>query len=206
MALSTHTPDDRSQDQDRRPCLLVCNWSADEPVWDLIEDLSGIPWQAEGTRTELVPPSVDMVSLANDLAHKLLDQDARALLLIGRTRHEGAARIQLRAEIPNDNGQRLSQDGPGVVRSTAPAAQISEALTKARIPVIASSDNEIDDGSRLLYEVLTRLDDRLETTPAIALLRFPEAMPETTIAQAVKGAANVMTQHLAPLPRFAPAR
>lgn len=205
MAISTHISDERSQDQDRRPLLLVCNWSATDPVWDMVEDLSGVPWQPEGIRTELVEPAADITALAENLADQLDHQDARALLLIGRTQHEGPARLQLRAEIPQKNGQRLSQDGPGVVRATAPAGQILEAVTKARVSIVASSENEADDGSRLLYEILTRLDERLET-PAVALIRFPKSMPETAIAHTIKSAVHVMTQHLSHAPRFNAAR
>ncbi|WP_312136839.1 hypothetical protein [Brevundimonas sp.] len=201
MAISTHISDERSQDQDRRPLLLVCNWSATDPVWDMVEDLSGVPWQPEGIRTELVEPSTDISAQAQYLADQLDQQGARALLLIGRTRHEGPARVQLRAEIPQENGQRLSHDGPGVVRSTAPAGQIIEAATKARVSIIASSENEADDGSRLLYEILSRLDERLET-PSVALIRFPHSMPEAAIAHTVKSAIIVMTQHLSNAPRY----
>lgn len=201
MALSTYLSDERSQDQDRRPLLLVCNWSAAHPVWDMVEDLSGVPWEPEGVRTELVDGNDDIPVQAEILASQLNSQEARALLLIGRTRHDGPARVQLRAEIPQLDGQRQSHDGPGVARSTAPAGQIIEAATKAHISIVASSENEADEGSRLLYEVLVRLDERSET-PAVALIRFPHMMSEAAIAQTIKSAVIVMTQNLAPLPRF----
>lgn len=200
---STHSEDHLD---DRRPCLLVCNWSLEDPAWDLIEDLSGVPWQAEGVRTVLVEPQEDIRQLAAELADKLIQHEARALLLIGRTRHEtGPARLQLRTEVPQNNGQRLTENGPGVVRSTAPAAQIIEAVSKVRVSIVASSENEPDEGSRLLYEILIHLEDLMETPP-VALLRFPHSMPEPIVALTVKSTATAMTQNLTPLPRFASAR
>lgn len=205
MALSTHLPQDRDPGHDRRPTILVCNWSKQNPAWDLVEDLSGIPWQPETARTELVEPSDDMGTLAEQLAGRLLSHDVRALLLIGRTRHEGPARIQLRAEIPQANGKRISTDTPGVVRATGPTGDILDAVAKARVSIVASSEHEPDEGSALLYDLLTRMEETLET-PAISLVRFPASMPEASIAQAVKATVVVMTQNLTPLPRVGSAR
>lgn len=200
MALSTQTGQD-----DRRPTILICNWSPTNPAWDLVEDLSGVPWQPEGVQTELVEGADDIITLSQGLADRLLNRDARAVLLIGHTRHEGPARLQLRAEIPHENGKRISPDGPGVVRSTGPAADIIEAVAKAHVSIVASSEHEPDPGSDLLYDLLNRLGDSLETPP-VTLLRFPASMTETSIAQAVKCAVVVMTQNLTPLPRFGSSR
>ena len=201
MALSTQFPQDRESDHDRRPSILICNWSVTDPVWDLVEDLSGVPWQPDAARTELVEPTGDIADLSRQLADRLINHDVRAVLLIGRTRHEGAARVQLRAEIPHENGKRISDVAPGVVRSTGPAGDIIEAVAKAHVSIIASSEHEPDEGSELLYDLLTRMEDTMET-PAITLLRFPVSMTETAIAQTVKAAVVVMTQNLTPLPRF----
>lgn len=200
MALSTQSSHD-----DRRPTILICNWSTTHPAWDLVEDLSGVPWQPEGVLTELIEGKSDIPLLSQNLADRLLSRDAQAVLLIGRTRHEGPARLQLRAEIPHENGKRISPDGPGVVRSTGPAADIIEAVTKAHVAIVASSEHEPDEGSELLYGLLNRIGDSLETPP-VALLRFPASMPEASIAQAVKCAVVVMTQNLTPLSRFGSGR
>ncbi|WP_297799731.1 hypothetical protein [uncultured Brevundimonas sp.] len=202
MALTTPHHQELTGGDDRRPCILICNWSATQPVWDLVEDLSGVPWEPQGVRTELVDPGQSPAELAISLAERLGRPDVRRLLLVGRTKHDGPVRLQLRAEIPLHDGQRLSHDGPGIVRSTAPTADILEALAKAHVPAVATSENEADAGSELLYDVLSRLDGSLET-PAVAMMRFPYLMTEGMIAQAVKSAATVMTQHLTPLPRFA---
>ena len=203
MALSTQTPP--AADHDRRPTILVCNWSNTEPAWDLVEDLSGVPWQPECARTELVERSGDIPTLAAQLADRLINHDVRALLLIGRTKHEGPARLQLRAEIPQENGKRISPDAPGVVRSTGPAGDILDAVAKAHVSIVASSEHEPDEGSELLYDLLTRMEATMET-PAVTLLRFPASMTEASIAQAVKASVVVMTQNLTPLPRFGSGR
>lgn len=200
MALSTQSAHD-----DRRPTILICNWSSTNPAWDLVEDLSGVPWQPEGVQTELVEGDSNIDSLAESLAERLLSRDARAVLLIGHTRHEGAARLQLRAEIPHQNGIRISADGPGVVRSTGPAADILDAVAKAHVSIVASSEHEPDEGSELLYGLLNRIGESLETPP-VALLRFPASMTEASIAQAVKSAVIVMTQNFTQAPRFGAGR
>jgi len=182
---------------DRSPCIIVCNWAGDELVWDLVEDLSGIPWNPDNARTELIVGGANTEALAAELVQKLVSQQARALLLIGRTRYDGPARLQIRAEIPKTEGARFSENGPGVVRPTAPTSDILEAAAKAKVALVASSQTEEDDGSALLYLVMAALEDHLET-PAVAMIRFPHAMPESSIATTVKTAATVMTQHMAP--------
>lgn len=185
-------------DHERIPCIIVCNWSGNDPVWDLVEDLSGIPWNPDNARTELIVGGSDIEALAAELVQKLVSQQARALLLIGHTRYDGPARLQIRAEIPKTEGARFSENGPGVVRSTAPTSDILEAANKAKVALVASSQTEEDEGSALLYRIMAALEDHLET-PAVAMIRFPHAMPESSIATTVKTAATVMTQHMAPL-------
>lgn len=186
---------------DRRPCIMVCNWAGDGPVWDMVEDLTGVPWQPENARSELVTVGTDMAEMAGLLAERLSSQQARALLLIGRTGHEGPALLQMRAVVPTRDGQRMDEASPGVVRATAPIPDIIQAITAARVPVMTTSRSEDDAGSELLYRVMTSLDD-LHETPSVALLRFPHSMSEACIAPAVKAAATAMTQHMAPAPRF----
>ena len=170
-------------------------------VWDLVEDLSGVPWNPTHARTELVEGHGDIQALANALVGKLLNHEARALLLLGRTKHDGPARLQIRAEVPKVEGRRSDHESPGVVRATAPTADILAAVKSAKVPMIASSDAEDDAGSRLLYAVMTSLENIFET-PAVGLMRFPSSMGEQSVSHAVKAAATVMTQHLAPQTRF----
>lgn len=191
---------DRTQSDDRRPCILICNWDATRPVWDLVEDLSGVPWHPDNARSELINGNGDTLALAQALASCLQRGDARALLLLGHTRHAGPARLQLRAEAPHEDGVRVDYDMPGVVRATAPAADILHAVTKANVAIVATSDAEEDAGSALLYHVMTLLGDDAETL-AVAMLRFAPASTEATIASAVKATASVMTQHLSPQAR-----
>jgi len=160
----------------------------------LVEDLTGVPWAPDNARTELIEGVTDAENLARDLVSRLISHEARALLLIGRTRYEGPARLQIRAELPKTDGHRLSEDGPGVVRATAPAAAILEAAANAKVALVASSEAEDDAGSALLYRIMTALEDHLET-PAIAMIRFPFGMAEPQVAATIKAAATVLTQH-----------
>ena len=184
----------QSHEDSRRPCIIICNWDGGEPVWDLVEDLTGVPWAPDNARTELIEGVTDAENLARDLVSRLISHEARALLLIGRTRYEGPARLQIRAELPKTDGHRLSEDGPGVVRATAPAAAILEAAANAKVALVASSEAEDDAGSALLYRIMTALEDHLET-PAIAMIRFPFGMAEPQVAATIKAAATVLTQH-----------
>jgi len=192
---------DRFEDQSRLPCILVCNWSTGQMVWDLVEDLSGVLWNPANARTELVEGQQDTKALTELLVGKILDHEARAILLLGRTRHEGPARLQLRAEVPKIDGQRRDHQSPGVVRATAPTADILSAVKAAHVSLVASSDAEDDAGSHLLYSVMTALASTPEM-PAVALLRFPASMGEVPVSHAVKATITVMTQHLAPHSRF----
>lgn len=184
---------------DRRPAILICSWDAADPVWDLVEDLTGEPWNPPGARSVLVHGD-ETERLVQDLGDRLHSRKARALLLLGRTRHEGPIRLQIRAENRDgERGERLDPQGPGVVRATAPAADILQALADAKAPAVAASEAEDDPGSIILYRVLNALAD--EETPAVGLLRIPDGTPEQAIRQAVKAAAVAMTQHLTPQPR-----
>lgn len=200
MAVMDSQPD-RFEDQFRLPCILICNWSSGEMVWDLVEDLSGVTWNPANARTELIEGHSDTKELTDLLVGKLLNHEARAILLLGRTRHDGPARLQIRAEVPKIDGQRSDHESPGVVRATAPTADILSAVKDAKVALIASSDAEDDIGSRLLYSVMMALANTAEM-PAVALLRFPASMGEVPVSQVVKATVTVMTQHLAPQTRF----
>lgn len=195
-----HTPN--GPEGDRRPCILICNWDPANPAWDLVEDLSGVPWHPDQARSELVAGNTDVVALASDLVSRLQHREARALLLLGPTRYDGPIRLQIRAEIPKDDGERLDNESPGVVRATAPCADIIHAVSGTKVAIIPTSEAEDDAGSKLLYHIMTGLGDDAETL-AVALMRFPRSASEASVSAAIKAAATVMTQHLAPLPRVA---
>lgn len=185
---------------DYRPALVICAYDVDEAGWDPVEDLSGEPWNPTGART-LAVAGGEPEALATILSAHLDDRSCRGLLLVGRTRHSDAFRLQIRAENRSlDGARRLDELGPGMARSTAPTADMVRALNKLGLTADASSDSEDDAGSYLLYRVLSSLPDGPDT-PAIGLLRAPEHEPDATVQRAVKTAAQVMARHLSPLPR-----
>lgn len=185
---------------DYRPALVICAYDADEAGWDPVEDLSGEPWNPTGART-LAVAGGEPEALASVLSAHLDDRRCRGLLLVGRTRHSDAFRLQIRAENRSlDGGRRLDSLGPGLARATAPVAEIVRALNKAGLAASASSDSEDDAGSYLLYRILSSLPDGPDT-PAIGLLRAPEHEPDVAVQRAVKTAAQAMASHLSPLPR-----
>ena len=173
---------------DTRPGLVICAWAPGETAWDPVEDLSGEPWSPQGARTDPLAAD-DPERLADALVARLADPRRRALLLVGPTREGDRFRLQIRAENRTlDGTRRLTGAGPAVVRTTAPAAEMVQALREAGFAAEASSDAEADAGSYLLYRVLSALPDEADA-PSVGLLR------------AVKAAAQAMALHLSPLPR-----
>lgn len=184
---------------DRRPAIVICAYDRDEHGWDPVEDLSGNLWSPQGARTIAVE-AADPEALAATLASQVRDLGARAILLVGRTRRANDFRVQMRAENRKPDGARLDHTGPGVARSTAPVAEMVQALKDAGLIAAASSEAEDDAGSYLLYLVLTGLPDGPDS-PAIGLLRAPAGATDVAVQKGVKAAAMAMTRHLGALPR-----
>lgn len=186
---------------DRRPAIAICAWDLSFTAWDPVEDLSGDPWHPVGARTLPVPGNPSAEALAADLSERLRSGECGALLLVGRTVHPGAFRLQTRAENRSLNGaERLDHTGPGIARATAPAAEIVRALSDAGLNALAASDAEEDAGSYILYRILNDLPDG-PASPAIGLIRAPSDAPHAKVQLAVKTAASAIARHLAPLPR-----
>lgn len=185
---------------DRRPSIVICAYDADDDAWDLAEDLSGTPWSPDGART--VPIAADAPTrLAASLGEHLRSVDCRAVLLVGRTRRSERFRIQLRAENRTEDGSaRLIPTGPATARTTAPVADMVQALREAGLAVDASSDEDEDVGSFLLYSALNSLAEDTDTR-AIALLRAPMNVAPAIVAKGVKAAAAAIARNLSPLPR-----
>lgn len=186
---------DSAQRPDRRPGIAICAYDADDQGWDLVEDLSGQPWNPVGARTIAVSAGAPDL-MASTLTSHLLNGDCRAVLLIGRNRKSDSFRVQMRAENRDlTHRHRQTLTGPGVARTTAPVADIVRALNAAGLSVDASSEAEDDVGSYLLYRVLSELPEG-PNTPAIGLLRTPLPADEALIRKGVKAAANAIASHL----------
>ncbi len=186
---------------DRRPAIAICAWDPSFTAWDPVEDLSGDPWNPIGARTLPVPGSAEADALAAQLSDLLAKGECGALLLVGRTAHPGAFRVQMRAENRRlDGADRLDHTGPGVARATAPTAEIVRDLSAAGLNAVAASDAEEDAGSYILYRILNDLPDG-PASPAIGLIRAPSDVTDAKVQLAVKTAASAIARHLAPLPR-----
>ncbi|MGZ9098189.1 MAG: hypothetical protein ACXW3O_00670 [Brevundimonas sp.] len=185
---------------DFRPALAICAYDVGQTAWDAAEDLSGEPWNPAGARTLAVAADAPE-ALATVLSARLADPHVRGLLLVGRTAAGDGFRIQVRAlNRTLDGTRRLHDVGPGVVRATAPGADMVEALNAAGLPASVSSEAEDDAGSYLLYRILSDLPEGIDT-PAVGLLRAPLDASEAMVRRAVKAAAQAVADHLAPLPR-----
>ena len=186
---------------DRRPAIAICAWDPGFTAWDPVEDLSGDPWNPVGARTLPVAGSTEADALAAELSAMLANGECGALLLVGRTVHPGAFRLQMRAENRClDRSDRLDHTGPGIVRATAPTAEIVRDLAATGLNAMAASDAEEDAGSYILYRILNDLPDG-PAAPAIGLIRAPSDVPNAKVQAAVKTAASAIARHLAPLPR-----
>ncbi len=186
---------------DRRPAIAICAWDPSFTAWDPVEDLSGDPWNPIGARTLPVPGAAEADALAAELSALLARGECGALLLVGRTAHPGAFRVQMRAENRRlDGADRLDHTGPGVARATAPTAEIVRDLSAAGLNAVAASDAEEDAGSYILYRILNDLPDG-PASPAIGLIRAPSDVTDAKVQLAVKTAASAIARHLAPLPR-----
>ena len=184
---------------DRRPAMVICAYDPGERAWDPVEDLSGEPWNPPGARTVAVA-AADPQALAGILSEHLKQTDCRAILLVGRTHRAGQFGVQMRAENRNLAGAKLTHTGPALARATAPVADMVRDLNAAGLSAKASSDDEEDVGSFLLYSILTHLAEDVDV-PAVGLLRAPLDTPDHTVQRAVKIAASAIARHLAPLPR-----
>lgn len=188
---------------DRRPSIVICTYDADDCSWDAIEDLSGAVWNPVGARTITVAADTP-IRLAERLGEHLRAFDCRAVLLVGSTTSSDGFLIQMRA--PNrtlDGTGRLEVTGPAIARTTAPVAEMVRAIKAAGLDANASSLEEEDAGSFLLYSLLAGLPDNADA-PAIGLLRAPAGMGPETLDKGVKAAAAAMARHLSPLPRARP--
>lgn len=185
---------------DLRPAILICAYDIDDPVWDPVEDLSGLPWSPPGARTISVTGDAPG-TLADQLSASLNDPACRGLLLLGRTRHGDDFRIQTRAENRQPGGrERIETGAPGLARATAPVADMVRAMNTAGLAVSASSEGEEDDGDYLLFRILNALPDGVDA-PAVALLRAPADLTGAAVTAGVKAAAGAIALHLSPLPR-----
>lgn len=185
---------------DYRPALVICAYDVDEAGWDPVEDLSGEPWSPIGART-LAVAAGEPEALATVLSAHLGDRCCRGLLLVGRTAAEGEFRVQVRAVNRTLDGTRRHETvGPGVVRATAPGADMVQALKAAGLAASVSSEAEEDVGSYLLYRILSDLPEGVDA-PAVGLLRAPPEAGEQMVRRAVKVAIQAVADHLAPLPR-----
>jgi hypothetical protein len=185
---------------DLLPALVICAYEVGQTDWDPVEDLSGEPWNPVGARTMHVEADTPDL-LAARLSSHLTDPRCRGLLLVGRTSGGDGFRFQVRALNRSlDGTRRLETIGPGVVRATAPGADMVEALKAAGLAASVTSEAEDDAGSYLLYRILSDLPEGVDA-PAIGLLRAPPDAGEETVKRAVKAALQAVADHLAPLPR-----
>ena len=182
------------------PAILICAYDPGDDAWPLDDASSGPPWSPPGVRSITIPGG-DSEGLATRLSERLAQRGCRALLLVGRTQRGDGFRVQMRAEHHRpEDGETGYGTGPSLARTTAPVADIVEALHAAGLAAGASSESDDDAGSYLMYRILTALPDGVDV-PAVGLLRAPEGLPAELVRRGVKAAATAMAGRLGPISR-----
>ena len=188
--------------RDTRPGLIVCAFDRPRPGWDLVEDLMGRLWSPPGARTVMIAAD-QPVPLARSLHSELATPGVRGLLLVGNAEVGDEALIPLRALNRSADGvDRASDDGPGVVRSTAPAAEMIRALAQIGMVARIEPDGATGAGGYLLYQILASVPDT-ELAPSVGMVLLPPNLEPEATREAVKAAASAMATSLSPLPRAA---
>lgn len=184
----------------RHPTLAICGYDSSD-----LTLLSGLEIFERETQTgygrAMVLPPQTCTSLIEHLRGSDLTADVRAILLVGRTRNTDHIHLQMRAEnaAPRSQG-KLVHNGPAMARSTAPITAIVEALKAEGFEATATSHEDNDQGSALLYSSLTALEDRPDALP-IGLMRVPENLDSEGVARSVRIASDAIGRTVSPVAR-----
>lgn len=179
---------------DRRPSIAILPWDKGFRAWDPHDSASGSAWHPSGARiVNLTPDADDLAQVVTDM---VVNQQVAAVLLVGRTSSSGKIHVQTRAEnrIPGTL-QRDTPLGAGIVRATLSTADVLRDLDQAGLAAHARSEAEDDEGSHLLFRILSQLSDHA-ATPPIGLMRLPRDMAPAQVNQAIRTVATSISRHL----------
>ena len=198
------------------PRLLLAGFGAyaevpDNPAARVVERLTAQGWAPAGAelRGRVIP--VSWTAAPNAVLDAARALRADAVLLLAAIPLGSDFRVEMRAQ--NRVGRRRADadgrlwgearilpTGPGVVRATAPVAEMVKAIKAAGCPVRASSDSGDFVGNFTFYRLLAELGPD-EADPAVGCLAIPARKGLDIVEHAVKAAVEAFAKSLtAPLP------
>lgn len=194
------------------PRLLLAGFgpyaqSPENPAGLVVEALMAQAWAPEGVRFhgKIVRPAWS--SAAEELLETARTYACDGVLLLAASTRAAEFRVEMRAQNrvsrrradvdgrlwPND---RILPTGPGVVRATAPIADMVQAIQAAGLPARASSESGDFVGNFTLYRLLTEFGcDNAEH--AVGCLSIPVGSSPGPVEAAVKAATRAFALRLA---------
>lgn len=208
-------------DAKEAPRLLLAGFGGyaqvpDNPSARVVERLAAQGWapSAAALSACVLPVSWTAAPAAAIEAARTLR--AQAVLLLAAATQGGDFRVEMRAQNrasrrrPDVEGRLWGEDrilptGPGVVRATAPVAEMVQAIKAAGCPVRASSESGDFVGNFTFYRLLAELGPE-DAGRAVGCLAIPARMDLDLAEHAVKAAAEAFAMVLrAPLAEALPA-
>jgi pyrrolidone-carboxylate peptidase len=198
------------------PRLLLAGFGTytqvpDNPAARVVERLTALGWSPAGVPLSgcVIPVSWTAAPAAVLDAARTLRADA--ILLLAATPQGSDFRVEMRAQ--NRVGRRRADadgrlwgddrilpTGPGVVRATAPVAEMMQAIKAAGCPVRASSDSGDFVGNFTFYRLLAELGAEDLGRP-VGCLGISARFDLDLVERAVKAAVQAFAKSLsAPLP------
>ena len=195
------------------PRLLLAGFgpfpqAPDNPAGRVVERLIAQAWSPAGARLsgKVVPVSWSRAPEEVLAAAQTFGCDA--ILLLASSSRAQDVRVEMRAQ--NRVGRRRAdgeglyweQDrilptGPGVVRATAPVAEMVQAIKAAGLPARASSESGDFVGNFTLYRLLAELGEGAGR--AVGCLGIPLRLDLDDVERAVKAAAEAFASRLSAL-------
>jgi pyrrolidone-carboxylate peptidase len=175
----------------------------DNPAGRVVERLNAQAWTPGGVTLigRVIPVSWTGATAA--VLDAVAELDAVAVLLLTRAALSSEYRVEMRARNRASNhrtdadgklwGQaRILATGPGVVRVTAPVAEMVEAIRSTGLPAQATSDGGEFVGNFTLYSLLSEFG----AGRPVGCLALPDPAPLEEAERAVKAAAEAFAARL----------
>jgi pyroglutamyl-peptidase len=193
------------------PRLLLAGFgpypqAPDNPAGRVVERLAALNWAPPGVRLrgQVIPVSWSGAPRAAIEAARAFE--ANAILLLAASTQSAEFRIEMRAQNraarrrADAEGELWSDDrilptGPGVMRATAPVAEMVQAIRSAGHGVRASSESGDYLGNFVLYRLLAECGADAQKRP-VGCLTIPARIDLEAAEQAVKAGVQAFAARL----------
>jgi pyrrolidone-carboxylate peptidase len=189
------------------PRLLLAGFGGyaqapDNPAALIVERLSAQRWSPAGAALSGCIVPVSWTAAPAAVIEAARARRAHAVLLLAAVAQGSDFRVEMRAQNrasrrrADADGRLWGEDrilptGPGVVRATAPVAEMVQAIKAAGCPVRASSDSGDFIGNFTFYRLLAELCAE-GADPAVGCLAIPARIDLDLAERAVKAAAEAL--------------